>query len=63
MDIQNITMFNWRVETFNNLLYLDIMTHEHAYILDSNKYLDYNYNMFVAISKLKITYTSLLMAR
>lgn len=39
-------MFNWRVESFNNLLYLDITTHEHAYILDSNNKLEYNYRMF-----------------
>lgn len=34
-------MYNWRVENFVNLLYLDITTHEHAYFLDSNKNLDY----------------------
>lgn len=39
-------MYNWRVETFNNLLYLDVMTHEHAYIFDSNQCLDYDFNMF-----------------
>lgn len=39
-------MFNWRVETFNNLLYLDVMTHEHAYLLDTNKKLNYDFYMF-----------------
>lgn len=39
-------MFNWRVEHFNNLLYLDVMTHEHAYLIDSNRYLNYDYTMF-----------------
>lgn len=39
-------LHNWRVETFNNLLYLDIITHEHAYILDSNMNLSYDYHMF-----------------
>lgn len=38
--------FNWRVETFNNLMYLDTLTHEHAHIFDSNKKLDYDYTMF-----------------
>lgn len=39
-------MFNWRVETFNNLLYLDITTHQHAYLLDSNKKITYDFHMF-----------------
>lgn len=39
-------MYNWRVETFNNLLYLDISTHLHAYIIDSNSKLSYSYRMF-----------------
>ncbi|KAL0860061.1 hypothetical protein ABMA27_010376 [Loxostege sticticalis] len=39
-------MFNWRVESFNNLLYLDVMTHKHAYILNSNKNINYDYSMF-----------------
>ncbi|KAJ0179867.1 hypothetical protein K1T71_004458 [Dendrolimus kikuchii] len=39
-------MFNWRVEHFNNLLYLDILTHEHAYIIDSNQNLNYDHTMF-----------------
>ena len=40
------TLFNCRVETFNNLLYLDIMTHGHAYLLDSNLNLKYDDSMF-----------------
>lgn len=36
---------NHRIETFNNLLYLDLITHEHAYYLDSNYYLSWD-NMF-----------------
>lgn len=39
-------MFNWRIENFNNLLYLDILTNEHAYIIDSNKHLKYDYSMY-----------------
>lgn len=39
-------MFNRRIETFNHLLYLDITTHEHAYLLDSNRQLDYDFSMF-----------------
>lgn len=40
------SLFNWRVETFNNLLYLDIVTHEHAYLLDCNLNLTYDYSNF-----------------
>ncbi|KAG7312636.1 hypothetical protein JYU34_000955 [Plutella xylostella] len=36
-------MFNWRVETFNNLLWLDVTTHKYAHILDSNLQLTYDY--------------------
>lgn len=39
-------MFNSRIENFNNLLYLDIMTHFHAYLLDSNLHLTYDATMF-----------------
>lgn len=40
------TMFNFRIETFNNLLYLDNHTHNYAEILDSNFNLTYDYDMF-----------------
>ena len=40
------SLFNCRVETFNNLLYLDILTHGHAFLLDSNLNLQYDYSMF-----------------
>lgn len=40
------TMFNSRMEIFNNLLYLDIHTHGYAELLDSNLYLSYDYDMF-----------------
>lgn len=40
------TMFNYRIETFNNLLWLDAATYEYAYILDSNLELTYNAKMF-----------------
>lgn len=30
------TIYNCRVETFNSLLYMDVLVHEHAYFLDSN---------------------------
>lgn len=39
-------MFNWRVANFNNLLYFDILEHEHAYFLDSNRNLKCSYEMF-----------------
>lgn len=35
------TMFNGRVETFNNLLHLDNHTHKYATVLDSNQKLTY----------------------
>lgn len=40
------TLYNWRIETFNNLLYLDITTNRHAYVFDSNNYLSYDFDMF-----------------
>lgn len=43
---KNTNMFNWRVENFNNLLYLDANTHEYAYIFDSNRNLKYDHSMF-----------------
>lgn len=39
-------MFNCRIELFNNMLYLDVCTHEYAYLFDSNLDLSYDYNMF-----------------
>lgn len=42
----NNYLYNSRVETFNNLLYLDTITHEHAYFLDSNENLRYDDTMF-----------------
>lgn len=41
------TLFNRRVELFNNLLYLDVITHEYAWILDSNRNISYDFKMFV----------------
>lgn len=40
------TMFNWRIENFNNLLYLDNESKEYAYLLDSNLNLTYDFRMF-----------------
>lgn len=42
----NNYLYNSRVETFNNLLYLDTITHGHAYFLDSNMNLNYDDTMF-----------------
>lgn len=39
-------IFNKRVEVFNSMLYLDNETHEYAYILDTNKHIDYSPSMF-----------------
>lgn len=38
-------LFNERVDTFNNLLYRDNLTHEYAYVLDSNENLTYDNRM------------------
>lgn len=43
-------VYNWRIETFNSLLYLDLEEHKHAYALDSNKNLAYDKSMFYTIS-------------
>lgn len=39
-------LFNQRVETFNNLLYLDNLKYEYAYVIDSNRNLTYDNDMF-----------------
>ncbi|CAB3238538.1 unnamed protein product [Arctia plantaginis] len=39
-------MYNWRIEHFNNLLYLDVTTHEYAHVLDTNLHLSYDHTMF-----------------
>lgn len=39
-------LFNQRIEMFNNSLYLDNCAHKYAYLLDSNKHLEYSLNMF-----------------
>lgn len=39
-------MFNCRIENFNLLLCLDVMSHEYAYVVDSNLNLKCDYNMF-----------------
>lgn len=43
---KNNDIYNWRIETFNNLLYHDIMSHEYAYYLDSNQHLKCDFRMF-----------------
>jgi hypothetical protein len=40
------TVFNSRVEIFNNMLYLDVATHEYVYLIDSNKNLSYDSEMY-----------------
>lgn len=40
-------IYNRRVETFNSLLYMDNLSHKYAYILDSNKNLEYDISMFL----------------
>lgn len=39
-------LFNQRVEAFNNLLYLDVQTHQYAYLNDSNLELSYKSDMY-----------------
>lgn len=43
---RHTNIYNCRVENFNNLLYLVILAHEHAYFLDSNKNLSCDIKMF-----------------
>lgn len=40
-------MFNCRIETFNNLLYLDVCTNNYALLFDSNLNLTCDYEMFL----------------
>ncbi|CAH1645403.1 unnamed protein product [Spodoptera littoralis] len=44
--IDNVTLYNKRVEMFNKLLYQDILTHEHAYFIDCNKNLTWDHRMY-----------------
>lgn len=39
-------LFNWRIETFNSALYMDLQEHKHAHALDTNLNLTYDNNMF-----------------
>lgn len=41
-------MHNWRIETFNNMIYIDNLSHNYAWILDSNQQLSYDNKMFSA---------------
>lgn len=45
-------MYNWRVETFNNMLYMDNESHNYAIIFDSNLELSCDYYMFSKYSGL-----------
>lgn len=39
-------MFNWRIETFNNLLHLDLQTFNYATGFDTNLNLTYDFRTF-----------------
>lgn len=43
-------MYNWRIETFNSLIYNDIRKHGYAMLIDSNRNLTYSYEMFLTKS-------------
>lgn len=45
------TMFNWRIETFNNLLHLDLQTYNYATAFDSNLNLSYDFTMFFKFNR------------
>lgn len=45
------TMFNWRIETFNNLLQLDLQTYNYATAFDSNLDLFYDFTMFSKVNR------------
>lgn len=45
MDNSNV-MFNSRIDTFNNLIYMDVQTYNYAFILDSNLNLPYTYDTY-----------------
>lgn len=45
------TMFNWRIETFNNLLHLDLQTYGYATAFDTNLDLLYDFSMFSRINR------------
>lgn len=39
-------LFNSRVDTFNNLMFMDVKTHKYAYLLDSNLNLPYTFDTY-----------------
>lgn len=41
-----VNIFNRRIEAFNRILYIDNVKNEYAFILDSNKNLNYTHKMF-----------------
>lgn len=45
MENKNV-MFNSRVDTFNNLMFMDVETYNYAYLLDSNLNLPYTYDTY-----------------
>lgn len=45
MDNFNI-MYNSRIDTFNNLIYMDVQTYSYAFILDSNLNLPYTHDTY-----------------
>lgn len=49
---ENTNVFNWRVESFNNLLYLDVLSNEHVYLMDPNVNLSYDHTMFLRYGQL-----------
>nr|XP_049706653.1 uncharacterized protein LOC126056748 [Helicoverpa armigera] len=51
-DNYNI-LYNSRLETFNNMLYLDNFTHQYSYILDSNLNLSYHPSAYTRSGALK----------
>lgn len=43
-------LFNWRVEIFNHILYMDNMSYTYAYLVDSNLKLKYDSTMFHSVT-------------
>ncbi|CAG9089082.1 unnamed protein product [Plutella xylostella] len=39
-------MYNWRIETFNNLMYFDVLSNKHVFLMDPNANLSYNIDMY-----------------
>lgn len=44
--VRGSPIYNYKIDTFNNLLYMDLEYHKYAYFFDSNNALEFKFDMF-----------------